>query len=77
MDNDKRRRDAPTAKADNAHGRTSAEAPFDAWLRKQLHEMYDEIANEPLPTSLLNLIENDALRTGKSTNTPKTPQDKK
>jgi hypothetical protein len=77
MDKDKGQRDAPTAKADNAHGRASAEAPFDAWLRKQLHEMYDEIASEPLPASLLSLIENDVLRTSKSTDTPKTPGDKK
>ena len=30
------------------------------WLQKQLHAMYDEIASEPLPDDLLNLIETDA-----------------
>ena len=33
--------------------------PFDRWLQKQLHAMYDEIAGEPLPTDLLNLIDID------------------
>jgi hypothetical protein len=36
------------------------ERPFDMWLQKQLHAMYDEIASEPLPEDLLNLIERDA-----------------
>jgi uncharacterized membrane protein YidH (DUF202 family) len=35
------------------------ERPFDAWLRKQLHAMYDEIAAEPLPSDLINLIDRD------------------
>ncbi len=34
--------------------------PFDLWLHKQLHAMYDEIASEPLPDDLLNLIDKDA-----------------
>jgi hypothetical protein len=36
------------------------ERPFDMWLQKQLHAMYDEIAAEPLPSDLLNLIDKDA-----------------
>jgi hypothetical protein len=36
------------------------ERPFDMWLQKQLHAMYDEIASEPLPDNLLNLIDGDA-----------------
>lgn len=36
------------------------ERPFDMWLQKQLHAMYDEIASEPLPSDLLNMIETDA-----------------
>ena len=34
--------------------------PFEAWLQKQLHTMYDEIVSEPLPESLVRLIDNDA-----------------
>lgn len=37
-----------------------SERPFDLWLQKQLHAMYDEIAHEPLPADLLQLIESDA-----------------
>jgi len=36
------------------------ERPFDMWLQKQLHAMYDEIAAEPLPDDLVHLIERDA-----------------
>ena len=38
------------------------ERPFDMWLEKQLHSMYDEIAAEPLPDDLLGLIERDAAK---------------
>jgi len=41
-----------------------AERPFDMWLQKQLHAMYDEIAGEPLPGDLLNLIDSDAAKGG-------------
>jgi hypothetical protein len=40
--------------------KSATERPFDLWLQKQLHAMYDEIANEPLPEDLLKLIERDA-----------------
>jgi len=45
--------------------KASTERPFDTWLQKQLHAMYDEIAGEPLPTDLLKLIESDAEKKGK------------
>jgi hypothetical protein len=44
----------------NALPKASSERPFDMWLQKQLHAMYDEIAAEPLPNDLLNLIDKDA-----------------
>jgi len=40
--------------------RSPGERPFDLWLHKQLHAMYDEIAGEPLPDDLLTLIDQDA-----------------
>jgi hypothetical protein len=43
-----------------ARPEASGERPFDMWLQKQLHAMYDEIAAEPLPSDLLNLIDKDA-----------------
>jgi len=39
------------------------ERPFDLWLHKQLHAMYDEIASEPLPDDLLGLIDADSKKT--------------
>jgi hypothetical protein len=42
-----------------------AERPFDMWLQKQLHAMYDEIAAEPLPDDLIHLIERDAAKKDK------------
>jgi hypothetical protein len=66
-DDDKRRPAAPASKpglkaGDGKAGRVKApaERPFDMWLQKQLHAMYDEIASEPLPNDLLNLIDHDA-----------------
>ena len=35
------------------------EAAFDLWLQKGLHELYDKVANEPVPDELLKLIEED------------------
>ena len=67
---DKRRPAAPSPKAGLTAGdgksarvaKPSAERPFDMWLQKQLHAMYDEIASEPLPNDLLNLIDQDAAK---------------
>jgi hypothetical protein len=47
-----------------------SERPFDKWLQKQLHAMYDEIASEPLPDDLLKLIERDASK-GKASDSSK------
>ncbi|MBL0897147.1 MAG: hypothetical protein IBJ17_00410 [Reyranella sp.] len=44
--------------------RRGNDRPFDMWLQKQLHAMYDEIASEPLPDDLLNLIDSDAAQQG-------------
>ncbi len=30
---------------------------FDLWLQRGLHELYDEVANEPIPEDLLKLID--------------------
>ena len=38
-----------------------AEKPeaFDLWLTRGLHQIYDEVAKEPIPEDLLRLIEED------------------
>jgi hypothetical protein len=35
------------------------EAAFDLWLQRGLHEIYDNVAREPIPDDLLKLIEED------------------
>lgn len=50
--------------------------PFDMWLHKQLHAMYDEIASEPLPDDLLNLIDKDAATSVKKGSSPDEPSKK-
>jgi len=35
------------------------DAAFDLWLSRGLHELYDEVAREPLPEELLRLIDED------------------
>jgi hypothetical protein len=35
------------------------QAAFDLWLERGLHQMYDRVAEEPLPEALLRLIEED------------------
>jgi len=36
-----------------------AAAAFDVWLQRGLHQLYDDIAREPIPDELLKLIEKD------------------
>ena len=64
MANDnKPQRDRAENAARNKKVKPPTERPFDLWLEKQLHAMYDEIAAEPLPDDLVNLIERDANKT--------------
>jgi len=59
--NDRRRSHRTNDKNRPAAGiKAAADRPFDRWLQKQLHAMYDEIASEPLPNDLLNVIDKDA-----------------
>ena len=32
---------------------------FDLWLKRGLHQIYDDVAKEPIPDDLLKLIEED------------------
>jgi hypothetical protein len=60
MANDDGPRSGRTGETARPRAKASKERPFDLWLHKQLHAMYDEIASEPLPNDLLNLIDRDA-----------------
>jgi hypothetical protein len=61
MANDnKPQKDRADDAARNKNVKAPDDRPFDMWLQKQLHAMYDEIAAEPLPNDLVSLIERDA-----------------
>lgn len=34
-----------------------SDSPFDIWLQRTLHKLFDEVASEPVPDELLRLIE--------------------
>lgn len=36
-----------------------ADAAFDLWLQRGLHQLFDDIAQEPIPDELLRIIEED------------------
>ena len=39
--------------------RRKPEVAFDQWLARGLHQMFDDVAKEPVPAELLKLIEDD------------------
>lgn len=39
--------------------RSVPDAAFDIWLRRHLHQMFDDVAREPIPQELLDLIGQD------------------
>lgn len=38
---------------------SKADAAFDLWLRRGLHEIFDDVTREPIPEEFLRLIEED------------------
>lgn len=46
----------PTEPADKDKPGTDA---FNIWLNRGLHQLYDDVAQEPIPSELLRLIEED------------------
>lgn len=43
-------------------GRQSRDQAFDVWLKRGLHQLFDDVVNEPVPEELLKLIEEDRSR---------------
>ena len=77
MANEDRPRGGRAGETVRPRAKASNERPFDLWLHKQLHAMYDEIASEPLPNDLLNLIDRDAAEAGEARKAPREPRNKK
>lgn len=61
MANENKPQKSKTGEVTRAKAKAPSDRPFDMWLHKQLHAMYDEIAAEPLPDDLLSLIDRDAV----------------
>jgi hypothetical protein len=40
-------------------GESASDAAFDLWLQRSLHQLFDQVAKEPIPEELLRLIEQD------------------
>ena len=47
------------ATRDRKRRKVAPDAAFDIWLHRGLHEMFDEVAREPIPEELIRLIEAD------------------
>jgi hypothetical protein len=55
---DKKRATTP-AKPGTDQEDKGVDQAFDVWLRRGLHQLYDDVAQEPIPEELLRLIEGD------------------
>ena len=78
MADEDRTRDRTASNAAGPRKKSTEERPFDLWLHKQLHAMYDEIASEPLPDELVGLINRDAATLDDAKpNPPREPRNKK
>jgi hypothetical protein len=58
MTQGKDRRGSPP-QSNTRRSRRKPESAFDQWLARGLHQMFDEVAREPIPEELLKLIEDD------------------
>ena len=60
---DDERKDKVNGRSGAARGRGAKravpDAAFDIWLKRGLHQMFDDVAREPIPAELLQLIERD------------------
>jgi len=54
----KQRKDKPIPVRAAPKGRPT-DAAFDLWLQRGLHQLFDDVAQEPVPEDLLRLIEDD------------------
>ena len=55
---DKKRAGGPAKSGTEQEGKEVDQA-FDVWLKRGLHQLYDTVAQEPIPEDLLRLIEGD------------------
>ena len=60
-----RKQPGSEAKADAEQGDGAVDSAFDLWLKRGLHQLYDNVAKEPIPEDLLRMIEDDQAKKGK------------
>ncbi len=65
MDSSDSSKPAPSPKAPKRKAERAGEDAFDLWLQRGLHQLYDDVAAEPIPPELMRLIEEDRSRRGK------------
>jgi hypothetical protein len=70
MDSSDRSKPAPppggsSHKARKRKGDGVTDDAFDLWLQRGLHQLYDDVASEPIPDALLRLIQDDQARQDK------------
>jgi hypothetical protein len=47
----------PATQANSGGPKKPGDKAFDTWLKQGLHKIFDDVAREPIPQELLNLIE--------------------
>lgn len=52
----------PPRQQPDKKSKNSSNDAFELWLKRGLHQLFDDVANEPVPDELLRLIENDRER---------------
>ncbi|CUW46731.1 hypothetical protein IFJ82_11835 [Novacetimonas hansenii] len=52
----------PPRQQPDKKSKNSSDDAFELWLKRGLHQLFDDVANEPVPDELLRLIENDRER---------------
>ncbi|MBU8538831.1 hypothetical protein J3S20_13345 [Roseomonas tokyonensis] len=65
MDSSDSSKPAPPSKVTKRKGERAGSDAFDIWLQRGLHQLYDNVAAEPIPPELMRLIEEDRTRRGK------------
>ncbi|MBB2163656.1 hypothetical protein HLH26_03710 [Gluconacetobacter sp. 1b LMG 1731] len=53
------RKDSRPRRPSKSSETTQRDDPFELWLKRGLHDLFDGVASEPLPEELLRLIEED------------------
>ncbi len=48
-----------SATPSRSRGGAPGDTAFDLWLSRGLHQLYDNVAKEPIPDELLRMIEDD------------------